>query len=124
MLGMLVEDFPNMFMLLGPHTALGNIPRSIEYNVEWVAGIIRHMREHGLTRAECRPEGVKSWTEHVKSLGEGLLSNEVDSWMTGINRNVEGKQTRIIARYSGSAPAYRARCDEVAANSYREMALS
>ena len=21
----------------------------------------------------------------------GLLSNEVDSWMTGINRNVEGK---------------------------------
>ena len=27
--------------------------------------------------------------------------------MTGINTNVEGKQTRIIARYSGSAPAYR-----------------
>ena len=37
--------------------------------------------------------------------------------MTGINRNVEGKQTRIVARYSGSAPAYRARCDEVAAGS-------
>jgi cation diffusion facilitator CzcD-associated flavoprotein CzcO len=123
-LGVQVEGFPNMFMVMGPHTALGNIPRSIEYNVEWVAGIIRHMREHGLTRAECRPEGVKSWTDHVKSLGEGLLSNEVDSWMTGINRNVEGKQTRIIARYSGSAPAYRARCDEVAANGYREMALS
>ena len=30
-------------------------------------------------------------------------------------RNVEGKQTRIVARYSGSAPAYRAWCDEVAA---------
>ena len=27
-------------------------------------------------------------------------------------------------RYSGSAPAYRARCDEVAANGYRELALS
>jgi len=123
-LGVQVEGFPNMFMVMGPHTALGNIPRSIEYNVEWVTGIIRHMRDHGLTRAECRPEGVKSWTDHVKSLGEGLLSNEVDSWMTGINRNVEGKQTRIIARYSGSAPAYRARCDEVAANGYKEMALS
>jgi hypothetical protein len=66
---------------------------------------------------------VASWTDHVKSLGVGLLSNEIDSWMTGINRNVEGKQTRIIARYSGSAPAYRARCDEVAMNAYRELAL-
>jgi cation diffusion facilitator CzcD-associated flavoprotein CzcO len=123
-LGVQVEGFPNMFMVMGPHTALGNIPRSIEYNVEWVTGVIRHMREHGMTRAACRPEGVKAWTDHVKALGEGLLSNEIDSWMTGINRNVEGKETRIIARYSGSAPAYRARCDEVAANGYKEMALS
>jgi hypothetical protein len=44
--------------------------------------------------------------------------------MTGINRNVEGKQTRIVARYSGSAPAYRARCDEVAAKGYRELLLA
>ena len=62
--------------------------------------------------------------DHVKALGVGLLSNEVDSWMTGINRNVEGKQTRIVARYSGSAPAYRARCDDVAARGYSELALS
>jgi hypothetical protein len=88
-----------------------------------VTGLIRHAREHGLTRIEATAEGVASWTDHVKSLGVGLLSNEVNSWMTGINSNVEGKQTRIVARYSGSAPAYRARCDEVAANGYRELAL-
>jgi hypothetical protein len=123
-LGVLVEGFPNMMMLIGPHTALGNIPRSIEYNVEWVTGLLRHAQEHELTRVEATEAGVASWTEHVKSLGVGLLSNEIDSWMTGINRNVEGKQTRIIARYSGSAPAYRARCDEVAANGYRELALA
>jgi cation diffusion facilitator CzcD-associated flavoprotein CzcO len=123
-LGVQVEGFPNMMMLMGPHTALGNIPRSIEYNVEWVTGLLKHMRDHELTRVECRPEGVADWTEHVRKLGEGLLSNEVDSWMTGINRNVEGKNERIVARYSGSAPAYRARCDAVAAANYREMALS
>ncbi len=123
-LGVLVEDFPNMMMLMGPHTALGNIPRSIEYNVDWVTGLLRYAGEHGLTRVEATTAGVRSWTDHVKSLGEGLLSNEVDSWMTGINRNVEGKQTRIIARYSGSAPAYRARCDEVAAQGYAELALA
>ena len=123
-LGVLVEGFPNMFMLMGPHTALGNIPRSIEYNVDWVTGVIRAMRERGLSYVDARPEGVAAWTEHVKALGEGLLSNEIDSWMTGINSNVEGKQTRIIARYSGSAPAYRARCEEVAANGYRELVLA
>ena len=123
-LGVQVEGFPNMMMLMGPHTALGNIPRSIEYNVEWVTGLIRHMRKQGLTRVEAKPEGVKSWTDHVIALGEGLLSNEVDSWMTGINRNVDGKQVRTVARYSGSAPAYRARCDAVAADGYRELALA
>ncbi len=123
-LGLMVHGFPNMMMIMGPHTALGNIPRSIEYSVDWVTGLIRFARDQGLTRLEATPEGVNDWTDHVKALGVGLLSNEVDSWMTGINRNVEGKQTRIIARYSGSAPAYRARCDEVAANKYKELLLA
>jgi len=122
-LGLMVYQFPNMMMLMGPHTALGNIPRSIEYSVDWVTGLMQFARDKRLTRLEATPKGVESWTEHVKALGVGLLSNEVDSWMTGINRNVEGKNVRIIARYSGSAPAYRARCDEVAANGYSELRL-
>jgi cation diffusion facilitator CzcD-associated flavoprotein CzcO len=122
-LGVMVDGFPNMMMLMGPHTALGNIPRSIEYNVDWVTHLIRYARENNLMRVDATPAGVATWTDHVKALGVGLLSNEVNSWMTGINSNVEGKQTRIVARYSGSAPAYRARCDEVAAKRYDELAL-
>jgi cation diffusion facilitator CzcD-associated flavoprotein CzcO len=122
-LGIMVHEFPNMLMLMGPHTALGNIPRSIEYSVDWVTGLVRFAMQRKLTRLEATPEGVASWTDHVKALGVGLLSNEVNSWMTGINSNVEGKQTRIVARYSGSAPAYRARCDEVAAKGYEELRL-
>jgi len=86
--------------------------------------LIRFAREKGLTRLEATAAGVESWTAHVKALGAGLLSNEVDSWMTGINRNVDGKTTRIVARYSGSAPAYRTRCDEVAARGYDELKLA
>ena len=122
-LGLMVDGFPNMMMLMGPHTALGNIPRSIEYSVDWVTGLLRFAKANGLTFLDATPEGTADWTDHVKALGVGLLSNEVDSWMTGINRNVEGKQRRIIARYSGSAPAYRARCDEVAAQGYAELRL-
>ncbi|MCC8965454.1 NAD(P)/FAD-dependent oxidoreductase [Bradyrhizobium sp. Pear76] len=122
-LGLMVDGFPNMMMLMGPHTALGNIPRSIEYSVDWVTGLLHFARDKGLTFLDATPEGTAGWTDHVKALGVGLLSNEVDSWMTGINRNVEGKQTRIVARYSGSAPAYRERCDAVAANGYAELRL-
>jgi len=122
-LGIMVHEFPNMMMLMGPHTALGNIPRSIEYSVDWVTGLVKFAIDKGLTSLEATQAGVDAWTDHVKALGVGLLSNEVNSWMTGINSNVEGKQTRIIARYSGSAPAYRARCDEVAAKGYDELRL-
>ena len=117
-LGVQVNGFPNMLMLMGPHQALGNIPRSIEYNVDWVTGLLGSMQAQHLTRVEATPEAVADWTAHVQALGVGLLSNEVDSWMTGVNRNIDGKQHRIIARYSGSAPAYRARCDTEAASGY------
>ena len=67
---------------------------------------------------------VADWTDHVKALGEGLLMNEIDLWMTGVNRNVEGKQIRKIMRYSGGHPAFRAHCDAVAADGYRKPALA
>jgi hypothetical protein len=53
-----------------------------------------------------------------------LLFTEVDSWMTGINRNVEGKQVRRIMRYSGGHPKFRERCDGVATAGYRELSLA
>ena len=122
-LGLQVTNFPNMFMILGPHALLGNNPRSIEYNVEWITKLINHMVSEDLTRAEATQEAQKTWAQYVHEQGEGLLSNQVDSWMTGINSNLDGRQTRIVARYSGTAQSYRNRCEEVAKNGYRELNL-
>ena len=122
-LGLQVNNFPNLFMIMGPHALLGNNPRSIEYNVEWITNLIQHMKKQNLTRAEATPAAVASWYEHVLEQGEGLLSNQVDSWMTGINSNLEGRQKRIIARYSGSQYSYRKRCNEVAESGYVELNL-
>jgi len=113
-----------MLMVMGPHAGLGNFPRAAEYSVEWVTGLLGFAHERGLTRIEATAAGVSEWTEHVLSLGEGLLMNEIDSWMTGVNRNVEGKQTRKIMRYSGGHPAFREHCDAVAADGYRRLALA
>ncbi len=121
--GVMVEGFPNMFMVMGPHAALGNNPRSIEYNVEWVRDLIGHMCRRNLIVATARPEAVAAWTDFVRQKAEGLLSNEIDSWMTGVNINVEGKQTRTLVRYSGTAPEYRQWCDEIAAKDYQEVSF-
>ncbi len=123
-LGILVDDFPNMLMVMGPHAGLGNFPRAVEYTADWVTALIRFARERGLTRVEATRAGSAEWTAHVIETSEGLLFTEVDSWMTGINRNVEGKQVRRIMRYSGGHPAFRKRCDAVAADGYRELALA
>ena len=123
-LGVLVEGFPNLMMVMGPHAGLGNFPRAAEYSVEWVTELIRFAHERGITRVEATSAGVARWTEHVLASGQGLLMNEIDSWMTGVNRNVEGKQTRKIMRYSGGHPAFREHCDRVAADGYRTLALA
>jgi cation diffusion facilitator CzcD-associated flavoprotein CzcO len=123
-LGILVDGFPNLLMVMGPHAGLGNFPRAAEYSADWVTDLIRFARDRGLSRIEATAAGAVAWTEHVIATSEGLLFTEVDSWMTGINRNVEGKQVRRIMRYSGGHPKFRERCDAVAADGYRELALA
>lgn len=122
-LGLFVEGFPNMTMVLGPHQMFGNIPRSIEYAVEWVTGFLRYCRDHGITCAETNSKKVAEWTEHVHTCAQGLLANEVDSWMTGINRELGHKQKRIIARYQGPAPGYRQRAQDVADRNYCDLKM-
>lgn len=122
-LGITVKDFPNMFMIMGPHQAYGNIPRSIEYAVDWVSNCIHYLNENKIERIEPTSRGVEQWTQHVFETSEGLLSNKIDSWMTGVNKNVAGKQKRIVARYSGSAPEFRRRAQEVADSKYETFVL-
>ena len=122
-LGIQINNFPNLFMILGPHPLLGNNPRSIEFNVEWITDLIEHMEAGKLTRAEATNEAVAGWYRHVLEEGEGLLANQIDSWMTGVNSNLDGRQKRIVARYSGTQSTFRKRCREVAASGYAELNL-
>ena len=101
-----------------------HLPARSRARADWVTGLIRFARDRGLTRIEATATGSAAWTDHVIEASEGLLFAEVDSWMTGINRNVEGKQVRRIMRYSGGHPKFRERCEAVAADGYRELALA
>lgn len=123
-LGMTVEGFPNMFMIMGPHQAMGNIPRSIEYAVGWVSQLITYCHKRRITWVEPTPEQTEEWYDHVNNCAVGLLANEVDSWMTGVNKNVAGRQKRIVMRYQGGILVFRKYCDGVQANEYAKMKMA
>jgi len=122
-LGIQTSGYPNMFMIIGPYAMAGNNPRAIEYQVNWVTELIKYMNDHDLTRAEASPKAQREWREYVVEQGKDLLRNDVDSWQTGINMNLEGRQKRIVGMYSGGQPSYRRRCEEVAQNGYKELNL-
>ena len=118
--GLQTVEFPNMLTIVGPHNAAArcNIPRCIEQNVEWVSDLMAHMRENGLVHIEARRPAEDEWTESINTLAADMLYTHVDSWMTGVNHNVEGKDVRRVLQYQGGAPAYRAHCDQSAADGY------
>ncbi len=125
-LGLQSVGFPNMLTLVGPHNAATfcNLPRCIEQNVEWVTDLLKHMRDKGLTRIEATPAAEEAWTNHVHDSAARLLLMSVDSWMTGVNKNVAGRQKRTFMAYAGGAPKYRQKCDEVVAHGYEGFALA
>lgn len=123
-LGLTVPKFPNMMMCLGPHQPFGNATRSIEHAVGVITDLLQYCHDHGYTYVEPTEEAVDAWTEHVVECSKGSLSNEIDSWMTGVNKNVKGKTKRTVARYSGSAIGYRKQCEEVRQADWKGLIFS
>lgn len=125
-LGLQIEGFPNMFTLVGPHNAASfcNIPRCIEQNVDWMADLMARVKVDGLNRIESTAEAEEEWTEHVHLMAQRMLFSKTNSWFTGINSNIEGRDQRSVLLYAGGAPGYRDKCDEVAAADYAGMILN
>lgn len=123
-LGMTAPGLPNTLMVLGPHQMFGNATRSIEYAVEFIGGVLQHCHDNGYTYIEPTTKAVDEWTEHVVECSKGALMNDVDSWMTGVNHNVEGKKVRSVARYSGSALVFREWCKRCREAGYDGMVFA
>jgi cation diffusion facilitator CzcD-associated flavoprotein CzcO len=124
-LGLQVAGFPNLFTLIGPHSAalFCNMTRCIEQNVDWVAGLLAHMRSSGKVRAEAAEGAEAEWTAHVHETAARMLFTRVDSWMTGVHSAVKHARGRTVMVYAGGAPKFRERCEEVAAAGYAGFEL-
>jgi cation diffusion facilitator CzcD-associated flavoprotein CzcO len=125
-LGLQAAGFPNLITLVGPHNAalFCNMTRCIEQNVDWVADLLAYMRDRGHTRVEPSMDAEDAWTALVQEIARHFMFSQVDSWMTGVNKNVPGRKIRSAMVFAGGAPQYRARCEQVAANGYQGFLLS
>lgn len=119
-LGCTIPDMPNLFMVLGPHQPFGNATRNVEFVVSFIVDLLGCCKKGNFHRVEPIGEPVQEWNEHVVACSKPhVLMNEIDSWMTGVNKNVNGKTVRRIARYCGEAKEYRRRCQEAKDSRYK-----
>lgn len=122
-LGLMIEGFPNMFVIAGPNgpSALANFILLNEQNVDWVADCISHLNEQGLRSIEANLDAEAGWMKKVTSLGSATLYPTANTWYTGAN--VPGKP-RTFPVYIGGLGRYREICAEAASEGYNGFTLA
>ncbi|HNM85077.1 MAG: NAD(P)/FAD-dependent oxidoreductase [Mycobacterium sp.] len=118
-LGLMVAGFPNLFIVQAPGSpsAATNFIAALEQHVEWIGDCIGYLRARGHRTIEAQAQAQHDWIEHTTSLVAAtvLADPSCNSWYNGAN--VPGKKRRYMG-YTGGIPAYRRRCDEIAAAGY------
>jgi cyclohexanone monooxygenase len=122
-LGLMVAGFPNLFLVTGPGSpsVLCNMSVAIEQHVEWIADCIGWMGERQACAIEAMTDAQDAWVGHVDEVARQTVFPLANSWYVGAN--VPGKP-RVFMPYIGGFPAYRAKCDEVAAKGYEGFAVA
>ncbi|MBN8905611.1 MAG: cyclohexanone monooxygenase, partial [Rhodospirillales bacterium] len=122
-LGLMSAGFPNLFMITGPGSpsVLSNMMVSIEQHVDWVAGCLAALGERQLDCIEATQAAEDDWVAHVNEVAHKTLYPQAASWYMGAN--VPGKP-RVFMPYIGGVGAYRAICDEIAADGFRGFRLT
>jgi cation diffusion facilitator CzcD-associated flavoprotein CzcO len=109
-LGIQTAGFPNFFIVGGPQSTTGNIPRYTEVQANWVADCIAYMREQGFSRVETTAEAEEYWSGLALSTIKGTLLETATTSTWAWGTNVPGKK-RVFLLYAGGLPRYRSELD-------------
>ena len=117
-LGLAKHGYPNLLTTavpLAPSAALCNMTTCLQQQTEWIADLVRHVREQGRSTVEPTAETEDAWVAHHEETAGATLIANTTSWYLG--SNVPGKPRRVLS-YCGGVGTYRQKCDEVAASGY------
>ena len=78
-LGTAIDDFPNLFMLVGPNSGVGHtsILLSIEWQVRYAVQAIEFAAAQGIRSMSLRRDVMDEWIRDVDALSEGTV------WLAG-----------------------------------------
>ena len=125
-MGIQCPGFPNFFMLVGPQSGATfcNIPRCSALTVDWLSDMMAHAKAHGIERIVPDPQAAEEWGVYCAKLQNKLLLGQTNSWFTGINKNIAGRDKREVLLFVGGNPRYREYCDDVSENGYKGYIMS
>ena len=125
-LGMQVAGFPNFFMLVGPQNGATfcNIPRCSAIVVEWLVEMFGHIRANEIRTVEATSAAQEKYTALCHKLLGLTLIGSTNSWFTGVNKNLGGRDRRDALVWIGGNPGFRDLCRQVVENGYEGFALA
>jgi hypothetical protein len=81
-------------------------------------------KESGVQRIEPELAAAESFTLYAAKLQGKLLLGQTNSWFTGINTNIPGRDKREVLLFVGGNPRFRAYCDDVKEHDYKGYVMS
>ncbi|KAK1966756.1 steroid monooxygenase [Colletotrichum sublineola] len=120
--GALVPGFPNMFMVCGPQTPIGNMPVMIEMAVTWIGKTLRYMEEKHLATVNVSEKASDAWTQHNNEVFNSTWFPEpakaTHNWAIGTN--IPGKPFNVLC-YFGGVPSWNDWLEKEAADEWPSM---
>jgi cyclohexanone monooxygenase len=105
-LGIVMDGFPNMFIITGPQSPFSNVPPVVDVAVDWIGRVIASAETRQADVIEAQPEAVEGWVKLMQELLDHTLlgqATELKSWFMGAN--IPGKAHAPL-HYFGGATGY------------------
>jgi cyclohexanone monooxygenase len=122
-LGVMVSDFPNLFMITGPQSpgVKSQMILSIEQHVDFIHSLIKHTKHNNYKDISAKTKEQDEWVIHNNEVANSTLYPLAHSWYNG--DNIKGK-TRNFMPYVGGVSNYKNICDQILKDNYKGFEFS
>jgi cyclohexanone monooxygenase len=123
--GVLVPNFPNLFLICGPHIPFGNMPVVVEIQVRWIGKTIDYIEKNELAEIDVKTETVDAWSVQLEKAFNATVYAEsakvARSWFVGAN--IPGKPQNVLF-YFGGVPAWADQLEKELKSKWASMKFS
>ena len=124
-LGLMVEDYPNMFMMAGPQIPVGNFPVILDNTANWIGHCLAYLQKNNYRTADPSKEAMDRWSKAIHDVFSATIlaesAGKAASWFVGAN--VPGNPVRPLFWFGG-LPSYFEFCNAEKIAGYPSLKVS